>query len=82
MRIRKDIECTFGILVQRFHVLQRPLQFWYQNEICDLLDCCVILHNMIVDSRFEMGEVNNEDGNNAFPLFGRNQITVAEALLD
>jgi Plant transposon protein len=84
-RVRKDIECAFGILVQRFHVLQRPLRGWYLEELDSLLKCCVILHNMTVDHRY--GSV--DDGNNievppgsTFPLFGQPMVTHTEAVAD
>jgi hypothetical protein len=48
---RKDIERAFGTLVQQFQILQRPIRFWYWEEIVDLVDCCIILHNMIVEHR-------------------------------
>jgi hypothetical protein len=50
---RKDIERAFGVLVQRFQILQRPLKNWYWQEIVDIVDCCIILHNMVVESRRE-----------------------------
>jgi hypothetical protein len=50
--VRKDIECAFGILVQRYHVLQRRLRGWYVEDIQSLLQCCAILHNMTVVERF------------------------------
>ena len=75
--VRKDIECTFGILVQKFQVLQRPLRGWYENDINDIVQCCVILHNMVQEER--MGSLTNgayePDGIEAgFPLFGRWQL--------
>jgi Plant transposon protein len=48
---RKDIERAFGTLVQQFQILQRPIRSWDWKEIVDLVDCCVILHNMIVEHR-------------------------------
>lgn len=50
---RKDIERAFGTLVQQFQILQRPLRNWLWTDIVDLLDCCIILHNMIVEERRE-----------------------------
>jgi Plant transposon protein len=51
--IRKHVECAFGIVVQRFHVLKRPLRGWYQEDfLSDLVHCCTILHNRIVVERF------------------------------
>jgi Plant transposon protein len=49
--VRKDIECSFGIVVARFHVLKRPLRNWYLKSVRELIYCCVILHNMIVVER-------------------------------
>ena len=49
--VRKDIECAFGIIVARFHVLKRPLRMWYLADITALVHCCVVLHNMVVETR-------------------------------
>jgi hypothetical protein len=48
---RKDIERAFGVLVQRFQILQRPLKNWYWNNIVDIMDTFIIMHNMIIKSR-------------------------------
>ena len=32
-KVRKDIECAFGIVVARFHVLERPLRQWHVDDI-------------------------------------------------
>ena len=83
---RKDIECAFGILVSRFHVLKRELRSWYLEDIIDLLHACVILHNMVVEAR--AGDVSystEEDAqlarqaNKTFPLFGHNQVSQQDA---
>jgi hypothetical protein len=50
---RKDIERAFGVLVQRFQILQRPIKNWYWHQIVDLMDVCIILHNMVVEARRE-----------------------------
>jgi hypothetical protein len=49
--VRKDIERCFGVLVMKFGILQRPLRNWYLQEIKDIVNCCVILHNMTVQIR-------------------------------
>ena len=48
---RKDVERAFGVLVLRFMILQHPIRMWYLDDICNLLYCCIILHNMIVEER-------------------------------
>jgi len=45
---RKDVECAFGILVKEFHILAQPLLKWYLEDITDILECCIILHNMSI----------------------------------
>jgi hypothetical protein len=50
---RKDIERAFGVLVQQFQILQRPIKSWYWTDIVDIMDCCIIIHNMVVESRRE-----------------------------
>jgi Plant transposon protein len=48
---RKDIERAFGVLVKCFHYLKRPLLYWYLKDTKSILDCCIIMHNMIVEYR-------------------------------
>jgi hypothetical protein len=47
---RKDIEQAFGVLIQRFQILQRPLKNWYWLDIVNTMDVCIIIHNMVVES--------------------------------
>ena len=77
---RKDVERAFGIVVQKFQILQRPLRMWSQGDAVDLLHCCVILHNMVVahygDEYLSQDEARvynaeaNEDDTRKWPLFG------------
>jgi hypothetical protein len=48
---RKDIERAFGVLVQQFQILQRPIKSWYWEDIVDIMDVCILLHNMVVENR-------------------------------
>jgi hypothetical protein len=48
---RKDIERCFGVLVQRFQILAHPLRNFFWDDVVDILDCCIILHNMVVENR-------------------------------
>jgi hypothetical protein len=45
---RKDIERAFGVLVQQFQILQHPIKSWYWEDIVDIMDVCILVHNMIV----------------------------------
>ena len=46
--IRKDVECTFGILKQRFRILLNRLEFHDRYVIEAILHTCCILHNMLL----------------------------------
>ena len=48
--VRKDIECFFGMLKQRFRFLLNPIQYHSFTDIeCDF-KCCCILHNMLISN--------------------------------
>ena len=49
--VRKSVERVFGVLFQRFHILYMPCRLWYKNDMKDIINSCVILHNMIVERR-------------------------------
>lgn len=54
--LRKDLERAFGVLVSRSHILRDPCLFWDRRIIVDILLACVILHNMIVEARWDAYE--------------------------
>lgn len=49
--VRKDIERAFGVLVARFHILQRPARLWFRSDIANVMKACIIIHNMAVEHR-------------------------------
>ena len=46
---RKDVERAFGVLKQHFKIVVEPSRLWYQADISNIMQACVILHNMIVE---------------------------------
>ena len=59
--MRKDVERAFGVLVQRFQIVAKPIKLWYRDDIAAVVKCCVILHNMTVEARrdsYESGMVH------------------------
>ena len=47
--VRKDIERAFGVIVKKFDILSRSIQFWRKDVILNVLHTCIILHNMTVN---------------------------------
>ena len=47
--IRKDVECTFGILKKRFMILKNKFRLHRMEDIANIFKCCCILHNMLLD---------------------------------
>jgi Plant transposon protein len=42
---------VFGVLFKRFAILYKPSRLWTTSAMSDIVDCCVVLHNMIVRVR-------------------------------
>ena len=59
--VRKDIECYFGRLKQRFKVLKIPNNFRKKKEIDDMMFTLVALQNMILQFDVEMQEFQSWD---------------------
>ena len=61
--IRKDVECSFGILKKRFQILKIGVNWQRKTDIDNAVFSCVILHNMLhefdgYDERWE-NEIEN-----------------------
>jgi hypothetical protein len=67
--VRKDIECTFGVLKGRFRILKLPCLLKEKDEIDNVFWTCCALHNEIMrddnwTKLWEAGyEWNKDDGN-------------------
>ena len=44
--VRKDIEQAFGQIVKKFDILSRSIQFQKKEVIGNVLNTCIILHNI------------------------------------
>ena len=53
-QLRINIECAFGILVNRWGILRRPMPSNYSiRKIADIVNCLCRLHNFLIDARLE-----------------------------
>ncbi|XP_071729262.1 uncharacterized protein [Rutidosis leptorrhynchoides] len=48
---RKDVERAFGVLQGRFHILRLAARTMSVNKMRRVMDCCIILHNMILEDQ-------------------------------
>lgn len=46
--VRKDVECTFGILKARFRILRNGLECKHRSNCNNIVKTCAILHNMLL----------------------------------
>ena len=46
--VRKDVECTFGVLKKRFKILRLPIQINTAATIADIFKGCCALHNFLL----------------------------------
>jgi Plant transposon protein len=57
---RKCVERAFGILRRKFQILSRPIELWHEEDIRNVIDTCIILHNMMVETRVARNEDETE----------------------
>lgn len=58
---RKDVERAFGVIQRKFAVLTRPIEFWYNDDIYNVVMTTIILHNMMVAHRMTTEERENNE---------------------
>lgn len=79
--VRKDVECTFGILKGRFRCLKLPIYNHDKDTVDDMFFTCCILHNMLLtedgyDKRWEenmnwSGQAGHHDASDIPSIFKR-----------
>jgi hypothetical protein len=46
--VRKDVERLFGVLKIKWGILNMPTKLWAKEDINLIVQCCAILHNLII----------------------------------
>ncbi|XP_057773325.1 uncharacterized protein LOC130992600 [Salvia miltiorrhiza] len=49
----KDVECAFGVLQARWGIIRSLARGWYVEYLKDIMMCCIILRNMIIENEGE-----------------------------
>ena len=63
---RKDVERAFGVLQSKWHIIARPARFWSKETMREIMQCCIILHNMMVEDREGLDVDDTEDPDDGF----------------
>lgn len=51
---RKDVDCAFGVLPSRFHIIQQPCRYFRLATMKNIIKACIIMHNMIVEDECDL----------------------------
>jgi hypothetical protein len=56
--VRKCVECSFGVLQSRFNIIHRPVRLWKRKDVVNIMTCCIILRNMIIEDEKEEAKIH------------------------
>jgi hypothetical protein len=65
--VHKDVERAFGVLQQRWAIIANPARHWNLETITNIMMCCIVLHNMILDDERGLDLEQLFDGNFVLP---------------
>ena len=60
-RARKAVERAFGIVQRKFQIVARPMELHYVEDIKQVVETAIILHNMMVEVRVDRDQQETID---------------------
>jgi Plant transposon protein len=48
-----------SVRINQWQILDRPLRFWYKEDIVNVLVCCISMHNVVVKHRRKYFAMND-----------------------
>lgn len=48
---RNNVECAFGVFRKKLHITYNPRRFWFKEVMYNIMNICIIIHNMDVEKR-------------------------------
>ncbi|WVZ85591.1 hypothetical protein U9M48_032500, partial [Paspalum notatum var. saurae] len=73
---RKDVECAFGILQKKFAIVKGPARNWFGPHLRNIMETCVILHNMTVEDERGLGLRHEYDEGTPACVLPRNEPSI------
>ena len=72
---RKDVKQAFGVLQSRFAIVRRPVRYWDEEMLANIMKACTIMHNMIIVDEGAMNlRFDHEREVNSFILVSHGEI--------
>jgi hypothetical protein len=59
-KTRKDVERGFGVLQAKFRFLVHKIELWSIQDIVNVVNCCLLLHNWMVTIRVSRNEPESD----------------------
>ena len=56
----KDVERAFGVFQSRFAIVARPLHFLDKHVLHNIMNACIIMHNMIIEDERDVNATIND----------------------
>lgn len=67
---------VFGVIQRKFQILVHLMEHWYVKDIKEIVEACVILHNMMVKMSMDRGKAEGSTWYKYWSQFTRSQTSI------